>query len=176
MIVLVDVDSTVANLMPEWLRLYNNDYSDNLTVDKITDWEMTNFVHPDCGKNIYSYLFLDTLYDNVKPIDGALEGLQFIESLGHRVVFVSSGVYAYPKYQWMERNKFNVGKYGSNYIVCHDKSLINGNLLIDDGVHNIQAFNHWQSILFDQPWNRNFNWEFRAKSWSEVCKIFEERY
>jgi 5'-nucleotidase len=176
MIILVDVDSTVADLMPEWLRLYNNDYSDTLTPEKITDWDMTRFVHPDCGTRIFSYLLLDTLYDNVKPIQGALESTQELENLGHRIVFVSSGVYAYPKYQWMERNGFNVGKWGSNYIVCHDKSLIRGDILIDDGVHNIEAFKNLDAILFDQPWNRSFQWHRRAHGWNEVKLLVDRWY
>lgn len=175
MIVLVDVDSTIADLMPEWLRLYNNDYSDRLSPDMIKDWEMTKFVHLDCGTKIYSYLLRDDLYDGVKQVVGALDGCNYIESLGHRVVFVSSGVYSYPKFRWMERHGFNTGKWGSNYIVCHDKSLIKGDLLIDDGIHNIEAFGVWNSLLFDQPWNRTFVAPFRVSSWRDVCKYFEEK-
>lgn len=175
MIILVDVDSTVLDLMPEWLRRYNNDFSDHVTVDQITEWDMAKFVHPDCGTKIYSYLLMDDLYENVKPIDGAMETLSHLENQGHRIVFVSSGVYSYPKFCRLEQLGFNVGKYGSNYVVCHDKSLIRGDLLIDDGEHNITAFHNFDSILFDQPWNRNFSWHYRANSWADVLPILERQ-
>ena len=180
MIILCDVDNTVADLMTEWLRLYNNDYPDRLIApwlkpEMITDWNIEKFVHPDCGKKIYSYLLLDNFYDNVKPIEGAHQALRYLESKGHRIVFVSSGVYAYPKYQWMENHGFNVGEYGSNYIVAHDKSLIRGDLLIDDGFHNIEAFKNLDSILFDQPWNRHFQWHRRANNWNDV-KLMIDRW
>lgn len=174
MIVLVDVDSTVADLMPEWLRLYNNDYSDNVTPDMITDWDMTKFVHPDCGAKIFSYLLREDLYDNVKPIVGAIEGLEYIESIGNRIVFVSSGMYGYPKFQWADRNGFHVGQWGKNYVVCHDKSLIRGDVLIDDGIHNAKAFGLWRTIIFEQPWNKDFRCPIRATSWDGICKLFEE--
>jgi len=35
-IVAVDVDEVIANLLEEWLKRYNRDFSDNLTIEKIT--------------------------------------------------------------------------------------------------------------------------------------------
>jgi 5'-nucleotidase len=73
MIILVDVDSTIADLVPEWLRIYNKIYNDNLTIDDITSWAIHKFAKPECGDKIYDILRMDTLYESVRPIEGAFE-------------------------------------------------------------------------------------------------------
>jgi 5'-nucleotidase len=177
MIVLVDVDSTVADLMPEWLRLYNEEWGDKLSSSDITEWDMTKFVHPDCGNKIYSYLLREDLYDNVKPIDGAVEGVQHIRSLGHRVVFVSAGVYAHAKFVWLNKHGFEPGKYAEDFIVAYDKSLIQGDVLIDDKYENVIKFpqdDYKCSILFSQPWNRKYQWVDKVSTWKQFIEYFVE--
>ena len=155
MIILCDVDCVVADLMTEWLRLYNNDYSDCLTPENITAWGMEDFVHPHCGTKIYSYLTLPTLYDNVKPIGGSLEFVQLVRSFNHRVVFVSAGLMSQQKFDWLSSWGFEPGKNAEDFITAYDKSLIRGSYLIDDRPENVQRFRE-MLILFRQPWNDKF--------------------
>lgn len=173
--ILVDVDSTTLNLMPEWLRLYNYDYSDALTPDMITEWDMTKFVNGICGKKIYEYLANPFLYDYVQPIDGAVEGVKYIRSRGHRVIFVSAGVYASGKYDCLVRHGFEPGKYAEDFIVAYDKSIICGDVLIDDKPENVVSFSGRVALLFDQPWNRSFQWENRVLSWDDIFQEFVGR-
>lgn len=171
MLVLVDVDSVVADLIPEWLRLYNLDYGDSLTKDNITDWSMDKFVKPECGLKIYDYLKSDSLYDGVVPIDGALSGVAHLRSEGHRIVYASAGIHSSAKFRWLERHGFEPGKYAQNYVVIYDKSLLKGDLLVDDRDKNIEQFNARKSILFNQPWNQNCLWPRRAYTWSDVTQM-----
>ena len=57
--ILVDIDSTIADMMPVWLEMYNNDYGDRLEPEDITGWSIHTFVKHECGKKIYSYLSRD---------------------------------------------------------------------------------------------------------------------
>lgn len=176
MLVLVDVDSVIADLMPEWLRLYNLDYGDDVSVNEITEWDMTKFVHPDCGNHIYKYLERKTLYDHVEIIEGSLRGVDYIRSLGHRVIFATSGVHTTAKYKWLERNGFNPGKNAEDYVVIYDKTLLRGDVLIDDRESNVWNFTSagGKAILFNQPWNQNIEWKKRAYNWEDVIRILEE--
>lgn len=171
MLILCDVDSTIADLMPAWLDLYNKEYKDNLTKEDITIWGIHELVKPECGTKIYSYLQLDTLYDRVRPIDGALDAITCLRDNGHRVVFASAGVYSLSKFHWLEAHGFQPGRYAENFIVIYDKGLLKGDLMIDDRDKNIESFGSPLSILFDQPWNRSFEWGRRAKTWSEVLEL-----
>jgi 5'-nucleotidase len=173
MLIMVDVDGVVADLHSVWYKLYNEEYGDDLTHERVTDWEVHKFVKPECGKHIYTYLDIPGLYDEVKPIDGALTGVQYIRNLGHRVVFATSGLsQAYAKYLWLESKGFEPGNWGSDFVSVHDKSLLKGNLLVDDAFHNVQAFSSRTSILFTYPHNANAAWYgHRAKNWHEVTQI-----
>jgi 5'-nucleotidase len=165
----VDVDGVVADLHPEWLRRYNVDYDDNLTSADITAWNTHEFVKPECGKKIYSYLSRADLYDRVEPVFGAQYGVSRLRHAGFQPVFVTSNVKGMtdPKWKWLE--KFDFLKSQSELVVMHDKSLLNAGILIDDGAHNIKAFRGAQPLLFDAPWNRNESLP-RVCGWSEVLE------
>jgi 5'-nucleotidase len=165
----VDVDGVVADLHTEWLRLYNADYDDHLTSEDITAWNTHEFVKPECGKKIYSYLSRADLYDRVEPIFGSQYGVSRLRHAGYQPVFVTSNVKGMtdPKWKWLE--KFDFLKSKSELVVMHDKSLLNANVLIDDGAHNIKAFRGGKPLLFDAPWNRSESLP-RVCGWSEVLE------
>lgn len=174
--ILLDVDGVVADTIPVWLGFYNTDYNDSLTIDDITDWGLHKFVKPECGKKIYDYLYLDNLYDNVKQIQGAREGFELLSANDYDVVFVSSG-FQPSKYRWMQRNGFlkaEKWEFDPKLVIAHDKSLIKGEVMIDDGVHNLKAFDGTR-VLFDQPWNREAYrtpyFYVRALSWEHIVEM-----
>lgn len=170
--ILVDVDSVVADLMPEWLQLYNEAYDDSLAQDQILGWEIDKFVKPECGKDIYKFLHLSDLYDKVKPIDGALSSIHWLSHHGYDVRYATSGVQE-AKIRWLGRNGFLMGEhwmFSPDVIVASDKSVIKGDILVDDNVKNCDNFSG-KSILFAQPWNSNFVGEyFRAENWPDVIQ------
>jgi 5'(3')-deoxyribonucleotidase len=165
---LVDVDGTVALTHDQWFKRYNAEWSDDLTYEEITDWEVHSFVKESCGKSIYKYLDDPTLYDEVQPYPGSIEGVEKLRNYGFRVVFLSSGVHP-GKIKFLRKFDF-IGKGDSDFVIAHDKSLIKGFILIDDGWHNIQAFNG-PGILLDAPHNRKVDYNFRAMDWDHVVKL-----
>ena len=58
MIIGVDCDNVLNNLTESVLKVYNEDYNDDLTPDDITDYYIENFVKPECKDNFYK-LFTD---------------------------------------------------------------------------------------------------------------------
>lgn len=167
---LVDVDGVVAQTDVEWLKLYNHDYGDEMTVDDWTHWYIHNLVKPECGTKIYDYLWRYDLYDKVLPMDGAVSGIHWLRERGNRVVFVTSGVQP-AKIQWLEQyGLISNWKYSSDVVVAHDKSIIMGDILIDDRIENCQNF-HGMSWLFKQPWNSGEDAPLtRVNNWSEIVE------
>jgi len=165
-IIAVDVDGVVAENHVEWLARYNRDYNDTLTKDDWISWGIDKFVKPECGLKIYNYLKDPTLYDNIKPISGALETINDL-SKKYRIIYVTatpieaSGV----KYNWLK--KYNFITRIQDYVECSDKSLILADYLIDDNIDNIKTFSG-VGYIFTQPWNINWYWPFRIDSWEEV--------
>ncbi|WP_167856349.1 5' nucleotidase, NT5C type [Hymenobacter metallicola] len=178
-VIFCDVDGVVADLGPEWVRRYNADYNDNLCYKTgVTGWDMTPFVKPECGQKIYNYLHDKTLYDGVQPIEGSVEGVARLRELGFRVVFATStNVHmAGRKLLWLAEHGFLDLKYGTlspDYMEVHDKSLLHGGALIDDGEHNLKNFCGIR-ILFSARHNAAVNNPsfFRVNNWKEVVDQF----
>lgn len=175
--ILVDVDAVVADLMPVWLSLYNKDFNDKLEPKDIFKWSIHEIVKPECGTDIFGYLELPNLYDEVKPIDGAISGVHWLRQHAYDVRFVTSGVFE-SKIRWLGRHGLLLGEnylYSPDVVVTHDKSVINADIMIDDNIKNCQNFKG-KSILFAQPWNDENSHFFRADNWADVIQYIARGY
>jgi 5'(3')-deoxyribonucleotidase len=161
---LIDIDGVLADIHTPWLGAYNADYDDHLTLADITKWEMHEIVKPECGMKIYKYLENPQLYKRTLQIPGAFDGVNELRRLGD-VVFVTAGFFV-EKIEWLFENSFIAGdwRFSKDVIMCQDKSMIQGDWLIDDCPANIRGR---QGLLFDQPWNRSVI-AFRAIGWRDV--------
>jgi len=161
-IIAVDVDDVCADLVTEWLRLYNLDFKDNLKREDITNWHIHEFVKPECGEKIYEYVETKSIYDNVAQIKDSLKGVTILKTIG-RVIFVTASTNGASgrKYLWLKDNGYIDSP--KDYIECLDKSLIKYDILIDDKYDNIK--NSSNNILFDAPWNREHYYHNRILSW-----------
>ena len=171
--ILCDVDGVVANMLPEWLNLYNFDYSDNICVEDITEWGLHKLVK--CGTKIYEYLWLTNLYDHVRPFAGAVEGIRAIRSMGHRVIFLTSGLQP-AKIEWLNRQSLLdsvLWRSDPDWIIASDKSLFEGDIMIDDYLKNLDGFKGFP-IVFDAPYNRTNDQYLRVKTWFEIVKFISE--
>lgn len=177
MIIFVDVDGVCADLGSEWIRRYNRDSGDNLTLEKITDWGIHKFVKPEYKLKIFDYLRDEDIYDYVEQIPGSLDGIRELRNAGHRVVFattVARGARS-SKFEWLIQNGYlsnsvDIIPPADNYIEVKDKSLLRGDLLIDDGYHNVSAF-CGKSILYRTHHNKQYEWDLSAYNWNRVLEL-----
>jgi 5'(3')-deoxyribonucleotidase len=181
-IILCDVDGVVADLGAEWVRRYNERWDDSLTQDDITGWGIEKYVKPECGKKIFDILHEPGLYLDVPDIVGAVEGVKALRKAGHRVVFVTSCVDGSidQKVDWLRRHGLLKQKYvaGKDFIAANDKSLIRGDMLIDDAPHNLENFDGIR-VLFDAHHNQGpeGNEYLRVLGWGEVlsfCQVMAD--
>lgn len=163
----VDIHGTVADLVTPWLAAYNYDFGDKLTHDDITEFDLHKLVKPECGKHLYTYLNRWSIYAEMLPYPGALEGVNRLREKG-RVVFVTHTILeaAEVNFGWLVEYGFLGEDQEADYVVCKDKSLIRADVLIDDKPETIAAF-PGIGVIVDQPWNRTFDWpkELRLCGW-----------
>lgn len=179
MIILVDVDDVTLDLNTEWLRCYNKDYDDNLTRSKIKTWALDKYVKKECGRKIYDYLKNKDLYSNIKPVAGAVEGVQKLRDLKHRVIFVTA-YFNEQKVKCLHDNgllreyPYNDGRWNTatDVIMANDKSLIKGDYLIDDRTENLDKFG--SGFVFNQPWNQTCEFP-RFYNWEDIVNYFQWR-
>jgi len=170
-IIAMDVDGVCGDLLSPWIKKYNFDWEDNLSVDEITDWDIHQFVKPQCCSHIYSYIEDPSIYDEVLPIEGAINGVFYLKTLGYRVVFVTHSTEGHSgrKYRWLFDHDFI--DMSDDYIECKDKSLLMADYIVDDYIINVNSF-RGKSVLFTQPYNKRFLFTPRADNWVEVCRYF----
>ena len=179
MIIICDVDGTIADLHTPWLHRYNTRSGDILTKEGITSWHMSDFVMPEWRDRFFDILREPDLYNDVFPINGALPAIQELQRK-HRVVFTTSCVkgMADQKWEWLERHGFLPKRYShKDLVITADKSLLLGDLIIDDNFGHCKDF-RGDALLFDQPWNRKAftdPWCRRVGGWVDVLVNVENK-
>lgn len=181
-ILLIDMDSVMADLCTDWFHLYNKDYNDNLTNDKITTNHVHTHVKQECGKRIYDYLQTPGIFRNLKPIDHSQEVLERLHR-NYEIFIVSNppvghshdeflkdpGKTANPsadKKAWLREHFPFLDP--QNVIFTSEKYMVTGSLLLDDSPWNVRLFQQLGrvSVVMDQPYNRNLDFEApRACGW-----------
>lgn len=186
MIIACDADGVTCNLDTPWLARYNRDYNDTMTRAQWTSWDVHNLVKPECGKKIYDYLQDPTLYDDVQPIDGCVEGIRELRDAGHEVIFATTCSFGMTdqKAEWFIRHGLSRDKsrgvfLPKDFFPCSDKLKLDAHLLIDDNAETIRGWvnKSRRAVLFEYPWNHGllndvpstfWNWCTRVTSWREI--------
>ena len=158
LLICVDVDGVCANLHPVWLRRYAEITGRLVRPEDIRSWDFGGL---QLDKRIlFGILDEPNLYDEVKEVEDAYMGVKCLRLMGHRVVFCTSSTPAgaTSKMFWLAEHGFIKGR-GLNVwrdvVICHDKSLLYGDVLVDDHAGNLETFRGKAKILFDQPHNRS---------------------
>jgi 5'(3')-deoxyribonucleotidase len=167
LLTIIDIDDTICNTVPVWIRKYNRKYNDKLKISQIQDWNLAKYTVPECGDKIYDILEQGNLYKFVKQIPYALEGITKLRSLGANIIYATGGSpkASVHKYEWLKENGFFHGN--DHYIQTVSKHLIKGDLMIDDNYSNIIKFQGY-GLLFNQPWNLKYTYGNRTDGWKSI--------
>ena len=177
MTILVDMDDTIEQLLQEWVRRANEKYDRNVTLDEITDW---NVAAPYAGvtkKEIYGVTYEPGFWSSIEPMPGAAEALKHFMDEGHQVYIVTATEIEHveEKMKGLLFRYFPFLSWEQVIITCR-KQLIRGDVLIDDGVHNLEG-GKYKKILFTAPHNRAYDAEangmIRVRTWDEVVRIID---
>ncbi len=181
---IIDLDSTLNQLDVKWISDYNKEYNDNLTREDMACWEIHTYVKPECGKDIYKYLFQPNFFRNLDIQPDAKEVTKWLQQfVDIHIVTAYSASTCVDKVAWVEKHLPHIDS--RNIVFCNNKGLIKAHYMIDDGSHNILDFYKTNPcgipIIYDAPWNRNIGRDFiRCKNWLEIkencLELFETFY
>lgn len=166
-VILIDIDDTLNDMLDKWIGWYNRNYDDQLDPREVIGWDLTKFVKPSCGREMYAYLDKPDLYDEVEPLPHAREVVERLQSNGDEVFLVSSCVPGSvdKKFRWAAEHFPTVD--WKHYVACTNKWLIRGDVMIDDGPHNADGF-EGRFIIFDKAHNWFATHLERAMNWKEI--------
>ena len=175
MTILVDMDDTIEQLLKEWIRSVNEKFGRSAAVDEVKSWNVAA-VYPGLSwEDVYMVTVEPGFWGRVEPIPGAAEGLKKLMDRGHDVMIVTATYYE----SVPEKMRDLLFKYfpflsWDQVIITSRKQLIKGDVLIDDGIHNLEG-GDYAKVLMTAPHNQHYDAEangmIRVHHWTEIEEV-----
>lgn len=174
MVILIDADGVLEDLSQKWVEYLNETYGTSVRYEDLTEWDMTAAFPSLTREQVYAIDHDEEFYSRLEPIPGAVEAVRELLADGHRIFVVTTTPYQVVKAK-LDRAIFPYYPFLSwkDVIITCDKHLIRGDVLIDDGVHNLLG-GEYRKILVTAPYNKGFDAEgngmIRADTWEDIYR------
>ena len=174
--ILVDLDDTLTNLIQVWVEKINQKFDTNVKFEDIADWDIAKFFPSVPKQDIFKVLSDKSIWNEVTPLAYSQEYLQKLKDDGHEILIVSASHYKdiQDKYEKIIQKYFPFIDW-KDVVVTSRKELIQGDILIDDAIHNVEMSNHRYKFLMDCSHNQEFdcnkNKTLRVYNWVEIYDI-----
>ena len=179
-VVLVDMDGVVADFERGFAAIWRSKYPNRIF---IREEDRRNFYLADDYPEEYRADILEIIYNpgfaaSLPLVRGAKEALEAMIGYGFTVKVCTSPLDAThnwsDKCAWVER--FLGAGWWKNLIITRDKSLVRGDILIDDHPNAASRGGSmvptWQHIVFDRAYNRRLVMHRRIandwRNWREI--------
>jgi 5'-nucleotidase len=157
--ILIDQDSVLYDLSTVWYGEHNKEFPNHhLKAEDITGWNTQQVCDDNnCAANIYSYFNNPDVWSK-----GGILGrsnfvtYQWTHQLPVELGIVTTAANAMStthKVEWLQENFPHIPNI-MIIVKAHIKHWVNGDILIDDGIHNVEKFTGIR-ILYGQPWNES---------------------
>lgn len=179
MTILIDADDVLEDLTKKWILYINEKYGTSVRYEDVTEWDMTKNYPTLTREQVYGAELEEELYDRLEPNPGAVETVKRLMDEGHEIYIVTSTPCRVirAKFEKVILRYFPYLTW-KNVIITSNKQMIRGDVLIDDGVHNLLG-GDYKKILVTAPYNAGFNAEehgmTRVKSWEEIYMEIQKR-
>ena len=175
MTILIDMDDTIESLLKAWVSGVNRKYGRSVSYEDVGSWDVSTAFPGLTHEQVYAIPLEKGFWKTVEPIPGAAEAIQRFTAAGHEVFIVTATPYEsvtekmtdvlfryFPFLSWKQ------------LIITSRKQLIRGDVLIDDGIHNLEGGDYIK-ILMTAPHNRNYDAEangmIRVHNWTEIEEV-----
>jgi|TARA_Y100000294_G_C8398794_1_gene273926 5'-nucleotidase len=178
MIILVDMDDVIVEFEKKIIELIikSNPEKKELFKREKEKFKLSE-EYPELKKIINDIKEKKGFMKSLEPVEGSIEALKEIKGKGHKVIICTSPLSKYEhsvkeKYDWIGKN---LGyEWTKKIILTKDKTLIKGDILIDDKP-NISGLKNpeWEHVLFDKSYNKHVKNKRRLtwKNWKEILNI-----
>lgn len=173
-VLFLDMDEVLAKTIKKVLELYNNEYGLNVKYEDITDWNLTKFQKE--NTDIIKYFHQDNFFYDLEPYEDTLTYVpKLYEKFDLYVATTPSNQKSIiDKIRWLEKYFPFIKKERQIYI--HNKSLLIGDVIVDDAPYNVLNAKVKLPILMKRPWNEKItnNKIIKLNNLEEVYRYFVE--
>ena len=174
--IIVDMDEVLAQFVNRVLERWNMINRTKFKRDDIDAWQMESTLGPGSYGLIEKWISEPNFFENLVPVDGAIEGFNELRR-SHDVVIATSLAGEVEngfdsKRRWVKKYfpDFDL----KNFICTSRKDLLKGDVLIDDAAHYLQAWRdagNIRGITMHARWNRDMTLFPKAANWRQVVNI-----
>ena len=168
---IVDMDDVMADATGQFINYYEKEFG--IRIDRsVLNGKAEGEGFPDNHSVIAQFPYRPHFFRTMKVNEYCQE---VMEQLNKRYdLFIVSAAMEFPqslpeKLAWLEEHfPFLTWK---QFVFCGSKSVVHGDYMIDDLVHNLEKFNG-EKFIFTAPHNIHLNHFKRLNSWKEVGEKF----
>ena len=162
MIIGIDFDDVLCETTEAVLQVYNKRHGTFFSKQDVRGWDIAEQIGAD--EDEVEALFSDPeVWDVALPTSYAPQYLKKLDE--EHEIYIITATYlnaVEPKFKWFkERFPFIEEE---QIIICHEKQLVDVDVFIDDGVHNMgdpEDIGRCQ-VLFLTPWNKEYKSQFKT--------------
>jgi len=174
-IILVDQDGVLADYQGKLLEILKREHPHKqwLPLTALTEHDIEKNYPPEYADILEEIVLRKGFYLSLEPIAGGKEALEHLLALGHDVRICTAPkrehTFCVPeKLAWIDR--YLGRKWTERTIITRDKTLIHGDILIDDkpGITGV-CQPSWEQIFYDQPYNHRY--EKRRLTWVNYKEV-----
>lgn len=164
--ILIDLDSTFWNFMELAVEKYDKKYNTNLKLEDIKQYDIEPYIK--CTKKEFFELANKSMFNKLTPYPMAVEFITWLAEKGYDIYFVTAC--ATKTCEWRhDKLKEYIPWYDRKMLImCHDKYIIDCDVVIDDCIENLEKFStDVDKVVYTQPWNKNDDRFERIDSWQD---------
>jgi len=178
MVILVDADGVLENLTQAMVPYINEKYGTDTKFEDIRDWDLGKAFPSLTREQVYGAELEEALYPRLHPMEGAPEYLKKLLDDGHEIFVVTNTPYRAIAFKMdVVMKRYFPFLSWKNFILTSNKQMIAGDVLIDDGVHNLLN-GSYRKLLFSAPYNEAFDAEgngmIRVHNWEEIYRTISK--
>ena len=173
--ILVDQDDVLAAFVDGLVEKFNERFGTQFSSNDCRQWNLEKTF----GKQVWDIVYKKGFFRSLKPVPGALETFKRLYTSDRYDMFIvtASEPEAYvEKVDWIKHYMpyFNIDKH---FIACKSKDAVWGDILLDDGMHNIEAFyGIGESVVYNRPHNQHLVGYKRVYNWREFEDYVEQKF
>lgn len=183
--IVVDVDSTLNNLMPVWTKVYNAMYNTSIDWTNQIDYDLNGLVLPEEKEAFLDILHHKGLFRSLLPLPRSQESLKSLHREGHDIWIATicrSSSIIQEKKEWLLEHYPFLNENNFVYLSGNSKSILDADIMIEDNPKYIEEFlensSDRKAFCIEQPYNRHHSFDEnlckRISDWSIFLKTFND--
>ena len=169
MTIFVDMDEVLADTYGAHLELYMEEFGVQLNLENCIGKEAWQSVPEEHLEFMKKHAWEIVFFRNLKLIEDSQKVMEELDKKYQ--VYIASAAMEFPnslkeKSDWLD--DFFPFIPWQRRILCGSKSILKGDVLIDDRAYNLEKFDG-RSIMFTSPHNMNLNGFERANTWQDIA-------